>query len=229
MKKFQKLIPAFCLLLVSAVLMGTSTFAWFSMNKNVTATGMTIKANSDNPFLVIAAGNTFDSSSIATNVSTKTTEKKLYPVMPVSALTSANVTTAASWQYAYSNDPDSATKTGDYIACTDLTNYVASEKFMIGLNEKSGVESAANLKLTGVTIDANKGIGVVVVCGTNIYTFTETFTSSGAETAKALATEVTKTGTEVTVYYYLNGEDTNVKTTNAENLGGSVTLNFAID
>lgn len=47
MKKFKKLIPAFCMLLISAVLMGTSTFAWFSMNSEVTAGTMTIKATTD--------------------------------------------------------------------------------------------------------------------------------------------------------------------------------------
>ena len=40
----KKLIPAMCLLLVSAVLMGTSTFAWFTMNTTVTASGMQVNA-----------------------------------------------------------------------------------------------------------------------------------------------------------------------------------------
>ena len=40
----KKLIPAMCLLLVSAVLMGTSTFAWFTMNTTVTASGMKVNA-----------------------------------------------------------------------------------------------------------------------------------------------------------------------------------------
>ena len=33
MKKFKKLIPAFCAMLVSAAMLGTSTYAWFSVNK----------------------------------------------------------------------------------------------------------------------------------------------------------------------------------------------------
>ena len=41
----KKLIPAICLLLVSAVMLGTSTFAWFSMNTTVTVTGMAVKAS----------------------------------------------------------------------------------------------------------------------------------------------------------------------------------------
>ena len=49
----KKLIPALCLLLVAAALMGTSTFAWFSMNKQVTATGMQVKAKSNATYLLI--------------------------------------------------------------------------------------------------------------------------------------------------------------------------------
>lgn len=38
----KKLIPALALLVVSAILMGTSTFAWFSLNSKVNVTGMTV-------------------------------------------------------------------------------------------------------------------------------------------------------------------------------------------
>lgn len=41
----KKLIPAICLLLVSAVMLGTSTFAWFSMNATVAVTGMSVRAS----------------------------------------------------------------------------------------------------------------------------------------------------------------------------------------
>lgn len=43
----KKLIPALCMLLVAACLMGTSTYAWFAANEEVTASGMSIKAASD--------------------------------------------------------------------------------------------------------------------------------------------------------------------------------------
>ena len=44
MKKFNKLIPAFCAMLVSAAMLGTSTYAWFSVNKKVEANGMSVTA-----------------------------------------------------------------------------------------------------------------------------------------------------------------------------------------
>lgn len=55
MKKFKKLIPALCMLLISAVMLGSSTFAWFSMNKTVTASGMQVKAQAEGS-IVITAG-----------------------------------------------------------------------------------------------------------------------------------------------------------------------------
>lgn len=58
MKKFKKLIPALCMLLVSAVLMGTSTYAWFSMNKTATVSGMQVSAKSDSIYLLISKDKT---------------------------------------------------------------------------------------------------------------------------------------------------------------------------
>ncbi len=42
----KKIIPALALLLISAVVMSTASFAWFSMNTSVTASGMSVKAQS---------------------------------------------------------------------------------------------------------------------------------------------------------------------------------------
>lgn len=52
MKAMRKLIPALCLLLISAVLMGTSTYAWFAMNTTVKSTGMKVKVNTVSTLLI---------------------------------------------------------------------------------------------------------------------------------------------------------------------------------
>ena len=41
-KALRKLIPAFVMLLIAAAFVGTSTFAWFSMNRTVTVSGMSV-------------------------------------------------------------------------------------------------------------------------------------------------------------------------------------------
>ena len=48
----KKIIPSICMLLVTAVLMGTSTYAWFSMNKTVRATGMKVTASTSSNMII---------------------------------------------------------------------------------------------------------------------------------------------------------------------------------
>lgn len=57
MKKTLKLIPALAMLLISAILVSTSTYAWFSMNNQVTVTGMTIRTEVNNNLLIAEASN----------------------------------------------------------------------------------------------------------------------------------------------------------------------------
>ena len=52
MKRFSKLIPAIVLLLVSAIMMSTATYAWFSMNNRVTVTGMEVKTKVSSNLLI---------------------------------------------------------------------------------------------------------------------------------------------------------------------------------
>ena len=59
MKKFKKLIPAFCAMLVSAAMLGTSTYAWFSVNKKVEAKGMSVTAQANTQYFVISTDTTF--------------------------------------------------------------------------------------------------------------------------------------------------------------------------
>lgn len=48
----KKIIPSICMLLVTAVLMGTSTYAWFSMNKKVEVTGMKVTASTSSNMII---------------------------------------------------------------------------------------------------------------------------------------------------------------------------------
>lgn len=59
MKKFKKLIPAFCAMLLSACMLGTTTYAWFSVNKTVTATGLSVTAQANTQYFVISGTTKF--------------------------------------------------------------------------------------------------------------------------------------------------------------------------
>ncbi len=222
----KKLIPAICMTLIAAVMLASSTFAWFSMNTQVTATGMQVTAKTDNAYLIISAGTTLSGSEISANANVN---KNLYPVKPVGELTSENIGSVTSWGTATSTDPDNA-NTGAVVEPltegTNLDNYVAKVSFMVGVVKDSG-GVANDLKLESLTIsDVNDGITVVVVCGTNLYSHNANV--AGGTEKLADAASVTTVGVRVDVYIYIDGSNANVKTTNVANLGGSVTLKFSI-
>ena len=52
--KTKKLLVAVCLLLISATMLGTASFAWFSMNTQVDVDGIEVEAYSDSLFLEIS-------------------------------------------------------------------------------------------------------------------------------------------------------------------------------
>lgn len=244
MKKFKKLIPALCMLLVSAVMLGSTTFAWFSMNNTVTATGMTVTANSDELFLVIQykdpanSTQTFDKAATAITASSTAT-KALLPVAhgtvsdgngTVSAISAAaDMTDHTKWFYAYSEtNADATAKNGtakQVASKAALANYIASDTFFVGVNDKSGAKQFANLKVTSVTIPADKGLVLVLVCGSNVLTYTATSTSIA--TSNVLTGETGMESTTVTAYYYIDGTNTNVKSNNAATITGQISFTLS--
>ena len=230
MKKFRKLLPALSMLLISALLMGSSTFAWFSMNTTVTATGMSVKANTDNAYLIISAGTTLSGSSHEANANQQNISLK--PVKPMNALTADSIETLGSWGVAQSTDPNDANKDADLTALTEGTllgngNYVLKQSFMVGIVAYSGTV-ANDLKLKTLTIsDLNDGVTVVVVCGNNIFSHNTNVTEGTEILADKSA--VSTTGIEVKVYIYIDGSNENVKTANAANLSAEISMTFTID
>ena len=82
MAKFKKLIPALCMLLISAVLMGTSTYAWFSMNTTVTASNMQVTAKSNARYLLIGTDKKIatDKSGVTNSHAFANNENSYYPI-----------------------------------------------------------------------------------------------------------------------------------------------------
>ena len=61
MKKMRRMIPALCMLLVSAIMLTTASYAWFTMNEQVTATGMQVQAKASGSLVISKAPLTFQS------------------------------------------------------------------------------------------------------------------------------------------------------------------------
>jgi hypothetical protein len=107
----KKLVPALCLLLISALLLGTSTYAWFSMNTQVTATGMAVIARAEDGLVISnAASGTYDQRA----ASVKSTAAELYP---------GSTADLSNWWHSVSTNPAAANTQQDY---TEGTAWVAN-------------------------------------------------------------------------------------------------------
>ena len=232
----KKLFLSILAVAFAVVSLGTSTFAWFAMNNTVTATGMQVSAKSDSEYLIITEG-TWNASANTKSITSTHAAVELYPVTPAVGLTSANVASESSWKYAYSDNsgesqPNQATDKYTLVGSGQLGKYVAQETFYVGLNEANAIasnatESEGALMLSGITLPTGSGISVVVVCGNNICTLL----STGTFTATEMAAHATTSGSKIDVYYFINGEDTNVHSDNAALgyvLKGQVQLTFSI-
>lgn len=129
--KVKRLIPALAMLLIAAMLMGTSTFAWFSMNKEVTATNLKITAKADTTFLLIGQNADDTAAEIRAaaeniNITLATgdsgrIEATLYPAELATASTNPSAdTTAANWWYAEGQAKDNyAEKAGSRVVFSE--------------------------------------------------------------------------------------------------------------
>lgn len=252
MKKFKKLIPALCMLLISAVLMGTSTYAWFSMNKTVTAEGMSVTAQTNNYYLLI--GNTETVATIQTNkkttetatkVTTSNTDNKVYPAMygDGSKLGDELITEVGKWYTANNTNIGNATDAitnARVLENSELGSYVIEYNMWLTLAKGS---TAVDKKITvtfkrGDTVDSSIS-AVVVIGSTNAIVFDHTKVATGEGTTTHPTAEtsanVSLTDAEavkVTVYVYVDGNATNVNTAylnGGNTLTGNIELLFTVN
>ena len=109
----KKLIPSFAMLLIAAILLSTSTYAWFSMNTTVTANNMKVQAVAEQGILIneIATSNsTFWDNSATTN---QTESIRLH------ATSTANT---SAWYVAYSKESGDAAVATSGTASTKLVD-----------------------------------------------------------------------------------------------------------
>lgn len=190
MKKFKKLIPAFCAMLVSAAMLGTSTYAWFSVNKEVTATGMNVTAVANTQYFVIRDSLNSDAFESPTAEDKKTTTAVLAQagigggtsvnVYPAAYTTSAimkgetTLVAANKWYTAGVDTGSNATANittaeaigtdgADKLETLRQNNYFVGYKFYVGLADKTAsCEMFLKFELNGTATGAAKIAGFAV-------------------------------------------------------------------
>ena len=127
--KTRKLTLAICLLLISATLLGTASFAWFSMNTEVDVDGIEVEAYSDALFLQISNDKTTYSTS---TTFTETGKKTMRLVAPVSVDLSKLLTLTPEAATGAYDDTVTYYKKGDATSADDTyaaDNYIEVDSF----------------------------------------------------------------------------------------------------
>ena len=249
MKLSRKILPALAMLLVSAIMLTTASFAWFAMNQSVTAQGMTVNIKTESIFLSIlgvdadAEAPELDAvraNGIAASGVTDDSTDVLPTATDVAVDAATSLKTYSNWytQVAASPDASDAAVGAAKTANDKFDGYVVRYTFYVALS--AGSNAATNLKVDKFNItDADTSdaitditpVSVIVACG-DVY---EEFNSaknavSGAGTTTLVATVAQDTLYEVCVYVYYDGAHENVYTNNVAKLAGAnIELTLKVD
>lgn len=175
----KQLIAAIAMVIVAAIALGSSTYAWFVSNNQVTATTASISAQSNAPFLVIS-NTDITSSTTTTAVTTAVSDATLFPVQMVQASDDA---TTFKWESAYAAASDASTEKGStrfVVQNADLTNYYVKQTFHVGTNGTTKGQFK-NLRVSAVSVtpgsetdELKNALRVMVVCGAEVAIYDQT-------------------------------------------------------
>ena len=123
MKTKAKLLPAIAMLLVAVLSLSSATYAWFSMNTKVTATGMQVKAVAEDGILISNS----DKATWTNSATAKVTSASLVPTSTAGGTTPA-------WAHNTSTNADDAQANQNAASYEDLslkwTNTTFGEGFV---------------------------------------------------------------------------------------------------
>ena len=124
----RKLIASSIALAMAVASTIGSTFAWFSMNTKVSATGMNVTVQTESTLLIDKVSTTTANGRLTNGSSTVTTEDSA-----IKALKPTSTVDGTNWYKAVAAETNSSVKTGDYtlVANGDLANYRALYTFYL--------------------------------------------------------------------------------------------------
>lgn len=214
-KSLRKLIPTFVMLVITAALVGTSTYAWFSMNTNVTATGMTVTAKAEGGIVIANA----DGADWSNSARASTASATLYPT------STKDVTT---WYHNKSTNADNAqaSQTAGTYATLDLKK--SATEYGIGYVEDGtggyGGTEAAYYLLNKFTVKSSAENLTDIKFYINSVTVTGMNTSENLDKSLRVAIKIAEDSTTY-IYAPVTGATTTYKVGGSEQTAITVKTN----
>lgn len=185
----KKLIPALCMLLVAACLMGTSTYAWFAAGTTVEATGMAIEATSSGGLAITVSAAKNNTGLTAADFTSTKVDVTTGWNNGAEAVAPTSTPNGKAWFTAQAADADKyVSKDGTYTAAvTDAIGsdtkdgaglFYHTQVYVKTLNmtavDGKNVDlyvQALDINLGTEANDLEKSLRVAFVCGTNVVVF----------------------------------------------------------
>ncbi len=190
----KKIIPALALLLISAVVMSTASFAWFSMNTTVKATGMQVTATTASSLVISnSSTGTFDQTAngnYSSNTLTPSSTSNLTDFWYVSGGTIAG----------YDNAAATANTEFTKAAASNNGPYYLMNSYFFKVQGSSTTDKFAKLYVSEISVKDNgsapdsaisNALRVGLKCGNKVYIYAPN--SSSTTTYAAISS--TSTGT----------------------------------
>lgn len=243
----KKLLPAAGSLLISAAMLSTSTYAWFTMNKEVQVTNMQVQAKADQGLLINEVNTANDPNWDALATTNQSTGIKLH---------ATSTKDTGTWYAAYSTKKSSAASASKGAASGDLTTdgyKTLGTDLTTAVETVKTAESGVSGKQEVTWVDANqnttyddgegyyvkytyylKSSGDAITCSTaaksktlNISNVNVTGNTSSADLDKALRVAVVVNG-KAYIYAPLYDTTSAVYYVAAENYDGTTPLNKTV-
>lgn len=183
----KQLMAAIAMVVVAAVALSSSTYAWFASNNKVTATGMQVQATAEGGIEIAYVGETIGDYSTTANAG-MTSAQELYPTSTLAQASGGSI--SSKWYHASAESAtNSGAKSGTYeeLALTngkDADNKYYYVEKTFNVRSVSSTKLAKDLKVTEITVtgasDAlSSSLRVAVVSGTNVALYAPCYTVNG--------------------------------------------------
>jgi hypothetical protein len=231
----KKILPSACMLAVSAAMLSTSTYAWFSMNTKVEVEGLSLTAKSKNTYLLIDETAT-TASGIQTAAKRKVTftdaTASLYPSSPALTSDEAGYLATTGKTVAEENITTAGVLVDNATKAATVTNWFTANALA---PNAAAIDTASARQLTSFTdYVLVKTVYLTVASGSdpaNNFTITPTFTqtSGGTDITAAKVLVTTSDGGFANLSSANNGTAVDIKGSNTSLTDSTVlTVNFYI-
>ena len=233
-KAALKLIPALCMLLISAMMLGTTTYAWFSMNTHVTAGNIRVEAKSNAMFLLI---NDTGTAATGDNHLDLVESGAVYPAKYLAAAATVGSASVSSngWYTANNRHSSSATDSvyNQKVVSEGNADYMLTSTMYLTLSTDSeDWDHYIKVTVNKTAGDVASSLVIKVTNGAEVTYFDANQVANGTPAVFYIdcgTTNLTSAGCiTVEVYTYIDGTSTNVYS-DYVNSNGTSSLNGVFD